>query len=86
MNLIHPTDINSDQSGHPAIRGKGGCITGSCLGVGKLFTIIENHLPDVHASADDMQLYISFKPDIPADQISAVEAMQDCIADLRKLK
>jgi len=54
--------------------------------MGKLFTIIENRLPDVHAFTDDMQLYISFIHDIPADQISAVEAMQDCIADLRKLK
>jgi len=29
-------------------------------------------------------IFHSNMTDIPADQISAVEAMQDCIADLRK--
>ena len=39
----------------------------SCLGpvlfilyVSKLFTIVERHLPEVHAYADDTQLYIAF--------------------------
>ena len=43
---------------------------GLCLGPllftvysSKLFQIIQNHLPDVHAYADDSELYISFQPD-----------------------
>ncbi|CAB3998226.1 Hypothetical predicted protein, partial [Paramuricea clavata] len=43
---------------------------GSCLGpllftiyASKLFEIVKCHLPDVHAYADDTQLYLSFKPD-----------------------
>ena len=42
---------------------------GSCLGpllftiyANKLFEILKLHLPDVHAYADDNQLYLSFKP------------------------
>jgi len=48
---------------------------GSCLGAllfviyeSKLFSVLEHHLPDVHADADDTQLYISFKPDSSAEQ------------------
>ncbi|CAB3984911.1 Hypothetical predicted protein [Paramuricea clavata] len=44
---------------------------GSCLGpllftiyASKLFEIVKCHLPDVHAYADDTQLYLSFKPDV----------------------
>ena len=43
---------------------------GSCLWpllftmyAGKLFEVIETHLPDVLAYADDTQLYLSFNPD-----------------------
>ena len=43
---------------------------GSCLGPvlftmysSKLFEVIETHLPDVLAYADDTQLYLSFNPD-----------------------
>ena len=43
---------------------------GSCLGpllltiyASKLFEIVKCHLPDVHAYADDTQLYLYFKPD-----------------------
>ena len=42
------------------------------------------HLPDVHAYADDSQLYISFKPDAGADQAAAVTAMQNCIDDVKR--
>ena len=65
---------------------------GSCLGpllffviyASKLFEIIERHLPDVHTYADDTQLYISFNADSSAEQSVAVEAMQNCIADIRE--
>ena len=63
---------------------------GSCLGpllfvlyVSKLFTIVERHLPSVHAYADDTQLYVSFKPD-PDSQTAAIGAMERCIADVRR--
>ena len=42
----------------------------SCLGpllfsacASKLFQVIKNHLPNAHAYADDVQLYLSSKPD-----------------------
>ena len=69
---------------------KYGVPQGSCLGpplfvlyVSKLFEIVESHLPEVHAYADDTQLYISFKPD-SENQSAAIEAMQKCIADIRR--
>ena len=48
----------------------------------KLFTIIERHLPDGHAYADDTQLYLSFKPDRNQDQAAALNAMQNCFEDI----
>jgi retron-type reverse transcriptase len=49
---------------------KNGVPQGSCLVpllfvlyVSKLFQILESHLPDAHAFADDNQLYVSFQPD-----------------------
>ena len=69
---------------------KYGVPQGSCLGpllfvlyVSKLFEIVEHHLPDVHAYADDSQLYVSFKPDLE-NQSAAIEAMQKCISDVRR--
>ena len=63
---------------------------GSCLGpllftlyVTKLFDIIKGHLPHVHTYADDMQLYLAFKPDSAANALYAVNAMELCIHDLR---
>ena len=63
---------------------------GSCLGpllfvlyVSKLFEIVEHHLPDVHAYADDSQHYVSFKSDLE-NQSAAIEAMQKCISDVRR--
>ena len=69
---------------------KCGVPQGSCLGpllfvlyASKLFTIIERHLPQVHAYADDTQLYAAFKPD-PEHTANAVAAMEACINDIRK--
>ena len=45
----------------------------------KLFDVVEPHLSNVHAYADDTQLYISFKPDGSA----TVDALQPCIRDIR---
>ena len=63
---------------------------GSCLGpllfvlyVSKLFSIVEKHLPDAHAFADDSQLYVSFKPDSTCDQLAAVAALEHCIDDIK---
>ena len=50
----------------------------------KLFEINERHLPAAHTYADDTQLYISFNADSSAEQSTAVEAMQNCIADIRE--
>ena len=50
----------------------------------KLFSVWEDHLPEVHSYADDTQLYVSFKPNGDADQSSAVTAMQNCINDVKK--
>ena len=49
----------------------------------KLFHVVESHLPNVHAYADDMQLYIPFKPDGSAAEADAVDALQACIRDIR---
>ena len=40
--------------------------------VNKPFTIIERHLPDGYAYADDTRLYLSFKPDRKQDQAAAL--------------
>ena len=49
----------------------------------KLFEIGKAHLADVHAYADDTQLYLSFKPDSEDNQTEAVNAVQECIEDIR---
>ena len=63
---------------------------GSCLGpllftlyASKLFDVVESHLPNVHAYANDTQLYISFKPVCSAAETDAVDALQACIRDIR---
>ena len=44
---------------------------------------MKRHLPDVHAYADDNQLYISFKPGSSASELEAVTALQDCFLDIK---
>jgi len=63
---------------------------GSCLGpllfviyASKLFSVLEYHLPDIHAYTDDTQLYISFKPDSSAEQSKVLTALEDCIDDTK---
>lgn len=48
----------------------------------KLFEVVMAHLPDVHAYADDTQLYLSFKADSGDNQTEAVDAVQECIEDI----
>ena len=62
----------------------------SCLGpllftiyASKLFEIVKCHLPDVHAYADDTQLYLSFKPDGATNELDVICALQNCIKDIR---
>ena len=47
------------------------------------FSVLENHLPDAHAFADDTQFYVSFKPDGDTNESTAVTAMQNCIDDVK---
>ena len=63
---------------------------GSCLGpilfimhASHLFHVIDKHLPDAQGYADDIQLYLSFRPDSTSSQEEALRALEDCIADIR---
>ena len=63
---------------------------GSCLGAllftmyaSKLFEVVKSHLPEVHAYADDTQIYLSFMPDSAAGEQDAIAALPDCITDIR---
>ena len=60
---------------------------GSCLGpvlfliyASGLFKVAAKHLTNIHAYADDTQLYLSFKP---TSQQNAVNTIEECIADVR---
>ena len=63
---------------------------GSCLGpplftvyTSKLFNIVSKHLPSVHCYADDTQLYLPFSPDVQGEDETALNALRDCIRELR---
>ena len=63
---------------------------GSCLGAllfviysSKLFNIVNKHLPNVHAYADDTQLYLGFNPGDYANVTAAVSSIQSCIPDVQ---
>ena len=49
----------------------------------KLFDIVSKHLPSVHCYADDTQQYLAFSPDVQGEDEAALNAMRDCIHDLR---
>ena len=64
---------------------------GSCLGsilfliyVSTLFDVVEHHLPEAHGYADDHQIYFSFKPSDQTTQEEALQAIQNCVSDVRK--
>ena len=63
---------------------------GSCLGpilfvmyVSRIFNVVENHLPSIHAYAACILMYLSFKPLSTSSQHDALRASQACIADFR---
>ena len=63
---------------------------GSCIGpllfsiyTSQLFDIVTQHLPQ-HCYADDIKLYLAFRPGDRATQDSAVAAMEACIQDVRE--
>jgi len=56
---------------------------GPLLSTMYLFEAVKNHLPNVHAYADDTQIYLSFRPDSTAREQDAITALRDCITDIR---
>ena len=89
----------ADRSQHVAVNGgvsstfplKQGVPQGSCLGpilftvyASKLFDIVEKYLPSIHCYADDSELYLVFSPSVPGDDEIALNAMYDCIKDLKE--
>ena len=49
----------------------------------KLFQVVKSHVPEVHAYADDTQIYLSFMPDSAAGKQGAIAALQNCITDMK---
>ena len=63
---------------------------GSCVGpllftiyASELFSIIKSHLPSAHSYADDTQLYLSLHPLEGTCEAEALDAIENCIADVR---
>ena len=63
---------------------------GICLGpllftvyTSRLFDIVSKHLPSVHCYADVTQMYLAFSLDVQGEVEAALNAMCDCIHDLR---
>ena len=46
-------------------------------------TSLKKHIPSVHCYADDTQLYLAFSPSKEGDDAIAIEAMRNCIKELR---
>ena len=51
--------------------------------VAVLFQIIEKHLPEAQGYADDHQVYLSFRPIPSTNQTASVNAIENCVAELR---
>ena len=49
----------------------------------KLFSIIKSQLPSAHSNADDTQLYLSFRPLEGTCEAEALDAMENCVTDVR---
>ena len=49
----------------------------------KLFDVVSKHLPSVHCYVDDPQLYLAFSPAVQGEDETTLNAMRDCIHDLR---
>ena len=67
-----------------------GVAQGSCLGpllfsacASKLFDVIKLYLPNAHAFADDIQLYLSFNPNNSLNEAEAFHSMEQCIRAIR---
>ena len=48
-----------------------------------MFQIVQTNLPYVHCFADDTQLYISFCPNDAINELSALNALESCVDDIR---
>lgn len=49
-----------------------------------IFNIVKKYLPQIHCYTDNSKLYLSLNPDNEDDQHLAVQAMENCLIDIRK--